>query len=271
MIFLKAKAVQHMKEASSTGLRVSTLPVAVSADKAKSLMERDLKLYITQLTTAKGASERRIRSLGGEDYQQDRVEAEHVKPDFPRPIPFDSIMKSEKCLDYFESFLKKCNYGNPLGFWREVKVLRETTSNISIKSVKNIYMKYLMLGADYPIYPPTDLLEELEKALDQTSSTTMSSSPSPPLPSSSLTSSPTSSLSSISSHSSTHQSSSPPPFLSALIDMQRHVYQELHEQHYETFLYSEDFKEFMEGETETEERALALRYVCTPLLMVIIF
>ena len=259
-----------MKEASSTGLRVSSLPVAVSADKAKSLMERDLKLYITQLTTAKGACERRIRALGGEDYQQDQVETEQVKPDFPRPIPFETIMKSEKCLDYFERFLNKCNYGNRLAFLREAKGLKTGpgSTTVSLQSIKNIYAKYLALGAECPIYPPSELLEELERAMEIEASSyvppaTSSPVPSPPsLPLSSLPSSPNSSLSSLSSHSSAHAhspSSPGSPSLVALINIQRLIHQELHEQHYETFLYSEDFKEFMEGETESDDKALALR------------
>lgn len=255
-----------MKEASSTGLRVSSLPVAVSADKAKSLMERDLKLYITQLTTAKGACERRIRALGGEDYQQDQVETEQVKPDFPRPIPFETIMKSEKCLDYFERFLNKCNYGNRLAFLRQARGLKTGPGPISLQPIKNIYAKYLALGAECPIYPPSELLEELERAMEiEESVPPPPSSPLPPppsLPQSSLPSSPNSSLSSLSSHSSSvhaHSSSPGSPALVALINIQRLIHQELHEQHYETFLYSEDFKEFMEGETESEDKVLALR------------
>ena len=44
-----------MKEVKSSSFKVISLPVSVSAEKAKSLMGRsNLKQYIMQLTTAKG-------------------------------------------------------------------------------------------------------------------------------------------------------------------------------------------------------------------------
>ena len=62
-----------MKEVKSSSFKVISLPVSVSAEKAKSLMGRsNLKQYITQLTTAKGVCERQIRRHGGEHYHQVR-------------------------------------------------------------------------------------------------------------------------------------------------------------------------------------------------------
>lgn len=212
----KAKAVQRMKETSSTGLRVSNLPVAVSADKAKMLMERDLKLYITQLTTAKGVCERQIRKFGGEDYQQDHLEGEQLRSDFPRPIPFDTVMMNQKCLSYFLKFLDRNRYGDLLLFWQDVQIL--SLSDEVFQRTKYIYSKYLAAGGESSIYPDSNLLATLEASL-QTESFTSGD---------------------------TH------PCVEELKQIQNSVYTELHEQHYESFLYSEDFKEFMEGETENE-------------------
>lgn len=216
-----------MKETSSTGFRVSNLPVDVSADKAKMLMERDLKLYITQLTTAKSACERQIRKCGGEDYQQDYPsEGEHARSDFPRPIPFETVMKNEKCLTYFKKFLDRSNYGDLLLFWSEAQLV--SLSETPLQDIKYICTKYLIPGAECLIYPNTEQLSALDTALNSELFDTDVSSPS----------------------------------LEALMNIQRSVYRELYEQHYESFLYSEDFKEFMEGEQSDIGLRLVILYNC---------
>ena len=221
----QAKAVQRMKEASSTGIRVASLPVSVSADKAKMLMERDLKLYITQLTTAKGVCERCIRNLGGEDYQQDKIEGERAKPDFPRPIPFETIMMNEKAMDYFLQFLDRSGFGNLLLLWKEAQNISSDNSDDLSHQIKSIYNHYLAKNAEYAIYPDFELLTDLEKAFD------------------------------------TEQflSGNVSACIEVLHTIQRSVYCELQEHHYESFLYSESFRDFMEGEAESEDVASLLR------------
>ena len=211
-----------MKDANSTGLRVANLPISISAEKAKSLMERDLKLYITQLTTSKGVCERQIRKLGGEDYQENQiVDGERAKPDFPRPIPFDTIMMNDIAVMYFLQYLEHCGYGNLLSFWKEVQNLSIVSITELDETIKHIHTQYLALGSEYCIYPDVDLLKEVERTLGNDTG----------------------------------------ECLDALAKLQEVVYHEIHEQHYESFIHSESFREFMEGEAENEEMTSLIRYV----------
>ena len=215
MFVSQAKAVQHMKDASSTGLRVANLPISISADKAKSLMDRDLKLYITQLTTAKIVSDRRIRNLGGEVYQHDKlVESSEVsRPDFPRPIPFDTIMLNEMAMMYFLHYLEHAGFGNLLSYWKEVQNLAIVPASEIDNAVKHIHTQYLAQGAEYSIYPDPKLLGEVEKTISSDCS----------------------------------------GCIEAMSKIQEEIFEYLKDCHYEGFLHSEAFKVFMEGEAEQEE------------------
>ena len=206
-----------MKEASSGGLR-SNLPVSITADKAKSLMDRDLKLYITQLTTAKLVSDRQIRNLGGEVYQQDRLmESQMCKPDFPRPIPFETMMLNDIAIMYFLHYLELDGFGNLISFWKEVQDLALISAAEMDSSVKHIYTNYLAQGAEYSIHPDPELVKRVEHTL-------------------------TSDL---------HEC------VEAMSKIQETVFQDLHDHHYNGFLHSMAFKEFMEEEAEHEELLLA--------------
>ena len=217
LFHVQAKAVQRLKDANATGLRVANLPVSITADKAKSLMDRDLKLYITQLTTAKLVTDRRIRSLGGEVYQQDRLVESHLsKPDFPRPIPFETIMLNDVAIMYFLHYLEINGFGNLISFWKEVQDLAIASAAELDDSVRHIYVTYLALGAEYSIYPDPVVLDEIEKTLNTDLHACMD----------------------------------------AMSKIQETVFQDLHDYHYEGFLHSVAFKEFMEGEAEHEELSL---------------
>lgn len=185
------------------------------------LMERsDLKLYVTQLTTCKGVCERKIRKLGGEDYQQDHFEEEHTKPDYPRPIPFDTIMSNERALSHFESFVSESGSGDLVGFWRDSGRLGDDVSDDIHQQIKRVHSRYLKEGAEHPIYPQRELLSQLEDSL---------------------------------------QKSSTKECLECLRSIRNSVYYELQGRHYESFLYSKSFKKFMEDEAESEDIATLLR------------
>ena len=207
-----------MKDASSTGLKMANLPVSITADKARTLMDRDLKLYITQLTTAKIVSDRRIRSLGGEIYQQDRLLENAVnKPDFPRPIPFETIMLNDITMMYFLQYLEHAGFGNLISFWKEVQDLALISATDMDNAIRRIYINYLAQGSEYSIYPDPELVDAVEKTL----------------------------------------TTDPNACVDAMSKIQDLVFQYLRDYHYEGFLHSIAFKEFMEGEAEHEELSSA--------------
>ena len=181
-------------------------------------MERDLKLYITQLTTSKGVCERQIRNLGGENYQQDHFEEEYAKPDYARPIPFDTIMSNSKALSYFMAFLDNNGYRNLVEFWKDSNIDAAPSDDVH-QHIKWIYSLYLKQGANRSIYPRKDHLHRLEEVLQDD-----------------LISA-----------------------LELLRLIRNSVYSELRERHYESFLYSQNFKEFMDDEAEGEEMSILLR------------
>ena len=217
MDIMQAKAVQHMKETSSTGLRVATLPVSIPAEKAKMLMERDLSLYINQLNTAKNKCERRIRKLGGENYQQlaHSVEPDRIIQDFPLPIPFDSIMHNDTAFMYFTTYLEHNGYGSLPLFWKEVQNLKETLPHDLPQHLHNLYTKFLCQGASNQIHVYSEIVQGIEKSLSHTDSC-----------------------------------------LASMRQLQSSVYTELQEQFYVSFLHSQSFKDFMECEAEQESGAL---------------
>ncbi len=207
-----------MKAASSTGLKMTNLPVSITADKAKTLMDRDLKVYITQLTTAKIVSDRRIRSLGGEIYQQDRLMENTVtKPDYPRPIPFETIMLNDTTMMYFLQYLEHSGFGNLISFWKEVQDLALVSASEMDSSIRRIYINYLAQGSEYSIYPDPELVKSVENTL----------------------------------------TTDPNACVDAMSNIQNIVFQDLRDYHYEGFLHSTAFKVFMEGEAEHEELSSA--------------
>ena len=217
MDIMQAKAVQHMKETSSTGLRVATLPVAIPAEKAKMLMERDLTLYINQLNTAKNKCERRIRKLGGENYQQlgQSVEPDRFIQDFPLPIPFDSIMYNDAVFMYFAKYLDHIGYGSLPLFWKAVQNLKETPPHDLPQRLHVVYTEYLCQGASNPIHVDSEIIQDIERSLSHTDTC-----------------------------------------LASMRQLQSSIYTELQQQFYVSFLHSQSFKEFMECEAEQESGAL---------------
>ena len=214
MDIMQAKAVQHMKEASSTGIRVATLPVAVPAEKAKMLMERDLMRYINQLNTAKNTCERQIRKFGGEDYQQQLTqvgELDRMIPDFPMRIPFDSVMHNEAVFMCFVQYLRPYGYGHLPLFWKAVQDLRDIPSHVLPTRLQSVYSEYLSQGATNPIHADSPAVQEVERTRSHTETC-----------------------------------------LAAMQDLQSSIYAELQQQFYMSFLHSQQYKECMESETEHE-------------------
>ena len=210
---MHAKAVLRMKEVSNKGLRVANFPVSIPADKAKALMERgDLKLYITQLTTAKNTCERRIRKLGGEGSinQQHGVALEKAVPSFPRAIPFETVMHNDTAVMYFLQYLEESGSDHSLSFWTEVEMLQTLTGLELQKQMEMIYETYLAYDAKRQIYADGALVGEVQRCLTVQMDGT----------------------------------------LEALRHVQNAVYNELYSQFYNSFVCSDSFRMFMDNEVQ---------------------
>ena len=210
---MHAKAVMRMKEVSNKGLRIANFPVSIPADKAKALMERgNLRLYITQLTTAKNMCERQIRKLGGEGSidQKHSVPLENMPPSFPRAIPFETIMHNQTALMYFLQYLEELGYDHLLSFWTEVYMLQTLTGLELQKQMEMIYKTYLACDAKRQIYADETLVEKVESGLT------------------------------------VHVDGA----LDALRQTQNAVYNELYSQFYNSFVCSDSFRMFMDNEVQ---------------------
>lgn len=224
---IQAKAVYRMKTSRATGIHGGHFPIPIPAEKAKSLMERNLELYQTQLGTAKTLCERQIRKLGGEEDQHDASplierHPNHGLPDVPLGIPFETVMKNEVARAAFLHFLELCHFPHLLKFWTIVHSLGSRNRDVTQKVIVQVYEEYLGPSAPSAVYANPDLVRSLEEMLTR-------GEEDPPLSS-----------------------------LALLQEIQGEIYNELHDQFYHSFIVSESYRELMvqEGGGEGAEGGL---------------
>lgn len=211
---IQAKAVQRMKSTKAKGLGGGAFPIPIPADKVRSLMERDLRLYVNQLQTAKTVCERQIRKLGGEDYDSDSPQgsekmSDSVKGSGEKPLtllPFEVIMTNRVARQLFHKFLMECGFAHLLQFWEEVRKLESSPSDSLHKVVKEILDHYLVLGAECSVFAEEEVVEEIRIHLEGEVSECV------PL----------------------------------LLEIQREVYSELQEQFYHSFTCSHSYRELLQ-------------------------
>lgn len=169
---LQAKAVQKIKNSRIKGLGGGAFPIPIPAEKARSLMERDLRVYVTQLETAKTVCERQIRKLGGEDYETDSTQqaspydSSQTAENSATLLPFDVIMNNKIAQRVFQNFLSECDYAHLLQFWNDAKKLETSHPDSLHKVVKDILERYFLLGAECSLYAAEEVVEEIQAHLD---------------------------------------------------------------------------------------------------------
>ena len=207
---IQAKAVHKMKTSRATGLHGGQFPIPIPASKVKTLMERDLEVYITQLGTLKTVCERQIRKWGGEDYSSSSTETvtEPQQSDMPPGIPFETIMWNETARDHFSSFLGHCGFDHLLKFWIAVEDFKSSSVDASHKNVKSIYDLFLSSSAAGSVYADPSLVASVELYLSGESVSCTDS----------------------------------------LDAMQQSIYEELLNQFYRSFIKSENYRELMHSE-----------------------
>ena len=173
---IQAKAVQKMKNMRVKGIGGGGgFPIPIPAEKAKMLMDRDLRVYVTQLETAKTVCERQIRKLGGEDYeaadatQTDKVyeSASHAAEKSISLLPFDIVMKNRIAQNFFLDFLAECGYAHLLQFWKEVEKLDADHLDSLHKPVKELLDRYLLPTAEFSLFPEEDVVAKIQSNLER--------------------------------------------------------------------------------------------------------
>ena len=222
---IQAKAVFKMKTSRSTGIQATG--ITISADKARSLMQRNLELYINQLGTAKMKCERLIRKLGGEAEDVPTAAGEktltsETQWDVPRSpgIPFETIMRNEAARGHFLQFLEQCSFDHLLRFWSSAEALKATSSDSLHKKIKNVYDEFLGPSAPNAVYVvASELVLDVEKYLSGDSDTSSC--------------------------------------MASLARGQEDIYTELQEQFYASFLFSENYRDLMQHGVEGGESPFA--------------
>eukprot|EP00731_Ephydatia_muelleri_P015312 Em0008g1032a len=166
---VQAKAVEKMRSSWSTGVHGGNFPIPIPAEKAKTLMERDLGVYTTQLGTAKTACERRLRKIGGHDFQHDIAAAgklmeanrHHVLP----RVPLLDILVSEPARSELERFLECSGHAHLLHFWRAAENMKATPQHAVHLRLRGIYDEFLSPTAPYSIYADPTLIAQVERYL----------------------------------------------------------------------------------------------------------
>ena len=170
---IQAKAVQKMKNTRVKGLGSGgSFPIPIPAEKARSLMERDLRVYVTQLETAKTVCERQIRKLGGggqceTDSASDRMYDSSLAVEKSIVLlPFEVVMNNGVSQRVFQRFLEDCGFAHLLQFWRDTKKLSTDHPDSLHKVVKEILERYLLLGAECSLYAEEEVVTEIQTHLE---------------------------------------------------------------------------------------------------------
>ena len=205
---IQAKAVHKMMSSRLTGLHGRQFPIPIPADKVKSLMERDLDVYLNQLSTAKGLSERQLRKLGVEDYTA-AVTTDMFSEDLsagPLGIPFETIMKNEVARMYLFQFMEICGFGSLLTFWVSVGELSTVPSSLLRKSLTSLYNEHLSPSSFGSVHLEASVLSSIKDTLDNDSQAC----------------------------------------LKILNKVRSDIYEEIYELFYQNFIYSCQYKELMQ-------------------------
>lgn len=215
---LQAKAVDKMQKARSARLHGGQFPIPIPADKVRTLMQRDLDVYINQLGNAKTVCERQLHKLGGAGYQgnwSDAVMDQMPESQTSLPgIPFETIMKNQTARGYLHQFMEKCGFDNWLRFWTHVEGLRTNPTEDIQRTVKAVYKEFLCQSAPSMIHAEPTVVESIRLCLLTEAQPALSCLP-------------------------------------LLFQIQESVYVDINNLFYQNFISSEDYRDLMSAESNT--------------------
>ncbi|CAL8301357.1 unnamed protein product [Arctogadus glacialis] len=136
-----------------------------AAMKADLLRARDMKRYINQLAIAKKQCEKRIRLLGGPNYEQSEEGGadEADGPQSQKILQFDDIMVNPGYREHFRVYMEQVDKRALISFWELVESLKTANKNEVPQIVGEIYQKFFVESKEIPVEKV--LLKEVQQSL----------------------------------------------------------------------------------------------------------
>uniref|UniRef100_A0A8C9YYW8 Sorting nexin 25 n=1 Tax=Sander lucioperca TaxID=283035 RepID=A0A8C9YYW8_SANLU len=136
-----------------------------AAMKADLLRARDMKRYINQLTVAKKQCEKRIRLLGGPNYEstEEGGADDSDEPQSQKILQFDDIMCNPGYREHFRVYMERVDKRALISFWELVETLKTANKNEVPQIVGEIYQKFFVESRDIPV--EKFLLKEIQQSL----------------------------------------------------------------------------------------------------------
>ncbi|XP_060783876.1 sorting nexin-25 isoform X5 [Neoarius graeffei] len=140
-----------------------------AAMKADLLRARNMKRYINQLTVAKKQCEKRIRLLGGPNYEQqeDGNQDEGDGPQGQKILQFEEIMSNAVFREHFRVYMERVDKRALISFWELVEMLK-SANKVRRKSevpqlVGEIYQNFFVESREIPVEKA--LYKEIQQTL----------------------------------------------------------------------------------------------------------
>ncbi|XP_015245095.1 PREDICTED: sorting nexin-25 [Cyprinodon variegatus] len=136
-----------------------------AAMKADLLRARDMKRYINQLTVAKKQCEKRIRLLGGPNYENSEEGGadEGDEPQSQRILQFDEILCDAGYREHFRVYMERVDKRALISFWELVETLKTANKNEVPQIVGEIYQKFFVESKEIQV--EKFLLKEIQQSL----------------------------------------------------------------------------------------------------------
>ncbi|XP_054453165.1 sorting nexin-25 [Anoplopoma fimbria] len=136
-----------------------------AAMKADLLRARDMKRYINQLTVAKKQCEKRIRLLGGPNYENNEEGGadDSDEPQSQKILQFDDILCNPGYREHFRVYMERVDKRALISFWELVETLKTANKNEVPQIVGEIYQKFFVESREIPV--EKFLLKEIHQSL----------------------------------------------------------------------------------------------------------
>uniref|UniRef100_A0AAY4B1K2 Sorting nexin 25 n=1 Tax=Denticeps clupeoides TaxID=299321 RepID=A0AAY4B1K2_9TELE len=124
-----------------------------AAMKADLLRARNMKRYINQLTVAKKQCEKRIRLLGGANYEQqeDGAMEDGDGPQSQKILQFEEIMSNPSFRDHFRVYMERVDKRALISFWEMVETLKTANKTEVPQLVGEIYQNFFVESREIPV------------------------------------------------------------------------------------------------------------------------
>ncbi|XP_034038216.1 sorting nexin-25 [Thalassophryne amazonica] len=124
-----------------------------AAMKADLLRARDMKRYINQLTVAKKQCEKRIRLLGGPNYENNEEGGieDSDEPQSQRILQFDDILCNPGYREHFRVYMERVDKRALISFWELVETLKTANKNEVPQIVGELYQKFFVESREIPV------------------------------------------------------------------------------------------------------------------------